>query len=197
MRVVQAEFLVSVAESNWPAADLPEVAFVGRSNVGKSSLLAALTGRQGLVRVSRTPGRTQLINFFHLIVAEKERQHALRFVDLPGFGYAKVAKAERQKWFARIERYLGHRSCLKSCVLLCDARRGAELDETELAEFLRSRSIALIPVLAKADQIAKHQRKPRAEALTRALGAKAVVVSAKEQDGVPDLWQRIFQSIRP
>ncbi len=196
MRVVEAEFLLSVADSNWPDDSVPEIAFVGRSNVGKSTLLGALCGRRGLVRVSSTPGRTQLINFFHLEIEDKQRRCVLRFVDLPGFGYAKVAKSERKKWFARVEKYLANRATLKACVLLCDGRRGAEIDETELGRFLHAREVMLIPVLAKADQLSKHERKPRALELGRALSARAMIVSATEREGVTELWQRIVAVLR-
>src|SRR5258706_6513607 len=118
MRVVEAEFMQS-ATDELPAEGPPEIAFAGRSNVGKSTVLAALLGRRGLVRVSKTPGRTRLLNFFR-VVLDDERE--LRFVDLPGYGYAKVSKDERKEWMARMERYLGGRSALKACVLLIDAR---------------------------------------------------------------------------
>src|SRR6516162_3175454 len=108
MKVLEADFLTSATEKSagagWPAAGPPEIAFAGRSNVGKSTLLAALMQRRGLVRVSSTPGRTRLINFFRLLT---DRLGELRLVDLPGYGYAKVSKAERETWRPFVERYLG------------------------------------------------------------------------------------------
>lgn len=208
MRVVEAEFLSSgtADAAGWPLEGPPEVAFAGRSNVGKSTLLQALLGRRGLVRVSSTPGRTRLINFFRLVVDDGGERREWRFVDLPGYGYAKVSKAERMQWRPFIERYLGHRRTLRACVLLIDGRRVGEvgdssgssgsppsmlLDETELARWIGERSVPVIPVLTKADQLSKHERKPAAERLRRILGAAPLVVSATEGDGLPELWRRL------
>jgi GTP-binding protein len=193
MRVVEAEFLRSGTGpddgAGWPEEGPPEIAFCGRSNVGKSSLLGALTGRRGLVRTSSTPGRTRLINFFRIVVGGERRE--LRFVDLPGFGYAKVAKSERAGWRAFVERYLGHRPSLKVCVLLVDARRGAELDETELARWLRELGVHVLPVVTKADKLAKHERRPAAERVKKQLGAAPVLVSATDGTGVDEVWRRV------
>src|SRR5689334_5714036 len=121
MRVTAAEFLLSAAGPDtgvgWPPEGPPEIAFAGRSNVGKSSLLAALMQRKGLVRISSTPGRTRLINFFR-VAGDDHGPVELRLVDLPGFGYAKVSKEERKGWFEFVEKYLGHRPSLKAVVLL-------------------------------------------------------------------------------
>jgi len=193
MKVLSAEFLRSgtgpTDGAGWPDEGPPEIAFAGRSNVGKSSLLAALMQRKGLVRVSSTPGRTRLINFF---AVELEGERALRLVDLPGFGYAKVSKEERQGWFDFVEKYLGHRATLKACVLIVDARRGAELDETELQRWLEARGVRVIVVATKADKLAKHERKPAAEKIKRALGHAPAVVSAIDGTGVDDLWRRLI-----
>ncbi len=204
MRVTKAEFLVSATDpsvgTGWPTEGPPEVAFAGRSNVGKSTLLGALTGRNGLVRVSRTPGRTRLINFFDLEIllgSSTGDRRELRFVDLPGFGYAKVSKAERAAWFPFVEKYLGHRVPLKAVVLLCDARRGAEIDETELAHYLRDRGVTVIAVMTKCDKLSKHERRPAAEALKRQLGAHPVTVSATSGEGLDELWKRLVVALGP
>jgi GTP-binding protein len=199
MRVTAAEFLLSATGPKigvgWPPEGPPEIAFAGRSNVGKSSLLQALLQPKGLVRISGTPGRTRLINFFRAVVEEKGSTE-LRLVDLPGFGYAKVSKEERKGWFDFVEQYLGHRPSLKACVLLVDARRGAELDETELATWLTERGVDVLPVMTKADKLAKHERKPAAEKVKRALGRAPLVVSATEGTGVEDLWRRLLIAVR-
>jgi GTP-binding protein len=198
MRVLEAEFLAGAADpagAGWPAEGPPEIAFAGRSNVGKSTLLAALTQRKGLVRVSSTPGRTRQINFFRLVVQINADQRELRFIDLPGFGYAKVSKSERETWFPLMSRYLGERKVLTCCVLLCDARRGAELDETELNRWLVERGVTVIPVMTKADKLSKHERRPAADALKRALGASPVVVSGTTGEGVEELWRRLLTTL--
>jgi GTP-binding protein len=215
MRVIDAAFETSAAEPRqFPVdpdgAELPEVAFVGRSNVGKSTLLQALTGRRGLVRTSNTPGRTRLCNFFAVRVAAKQgSERSLRFVDLPGYGYAKVSKSERVNWFAFIERYLGGRAQLRVAVLLIDARRGPELDETELARYIVGRGVAVIPVVTKADKLRKHERRPVVDATNRALaeavaadGAerralvkKTLAVSATERTNVDELWSQLLDLV--
>lgn len=198
MRVVAAEFLRSATGPKdglgWPEEGPPEIAFAGRSNVGKSTLLGALAGRRGqLVRVSSTPGRTRLINFFRI---EVDGGVEMRFVDLPGFGYAKVSKSERKDWFTFVEQYLGHRNALKAVVLLCDARRGVEIDETELNHYLNDRGVTVIPVMTKADKLSKHERRPAADAVRRALGTAPLIVSATEGDGMEALWKRLFVALR-
>lgn len=207
MRVLSAEFLISATGpregKGWPEEGPPEIAFAGRSNVGKSTLLAALAQRKGLVRTSSTPGRTRLINFFDLVLApDSGGRIEARFVDLPGYGYAKVSKAERKEWFGFVERYLGHRATLRAVVLLVDARRVVDLggareaspaliEETELARWLAGRGVQVIPVLTKADKLAKHERKPAAERAQAALGARPIIVSANTGDGVDALWRRL------
>ncbi len=182
IHVVDASFLISATGPEegvgWPAPGPVEIGFVGRSNVGKSSLLAALLGRRGLVRISKTPGRTRLINFFSVKLLDHNRTtHELRFVDLPGFGYAKVSRDERAAWQGFMEAYLGGRTTLAAILLLVDARRGLEVDELELARWLAGRGVRVLPVITKIDEVPKHKRKLVGEAaqraLAEALGGKA------------------------
>jgi GTP-binding protein len=202
MRVVEVEFLTSGADpeagAGWPAPGPHEIGFVGRSNVGKSTLLEGLLGRKGMVRISKTPGRTRLINFFRVVVeAEKGKQQTeLRLVDLPGFGYAKVSKSARAEWLPWMTRYLGERPSLRACVLLVDARRGPELDETELASWLRGRGVDVIPVMTKADKLSKHERIPCAESMREALGKTPIIVSATDKLGLDELWRRLVAAAR-
>ncbi len=195
MRARRAEHLLSAASpESFPRAAAPEVAFVGRSNVGKSSLINALTGFSGLARTSATPGRTRLLNWFRVVPPYGPE---LAFVDLPGFGYAKVSRAERSTWRPLIEAYLGGRPSLRAVVLLMDARRGPELDETELAAWLTGLGIRVVPVVTKADKLTRASRLPAATAAARALGLRkpALLFSARTGDGVDALWQAILAAV--
>jgi GTP-binding protein len=194
IKVPVAEYERSAAApADWPAEELPEVAFCGRSNVGKSSLINQLVDRRGLVRTSRTPGRTRLTNFFRVEVIEAGgARRAMRMVDLPGFGYAKVSKAERATWRPAIEAYLGQRRPLAVVALLVDARRGVELDEQELAPWIARRGVAVIPVVTKCDKLAKHERGLAADRVRKALGAAPVLSSAEKGEGREELWKRIL-----
>jgi len=195
MRARRAQYLTSAsAPRDFPRPTAAEVAFVGRSNVGKSSLINALTGVSALARTSSTPGRTRLINWFEVVA---ERGRVLAFVDLPGFGYAKVSRAERSTWRALIEAYLGDREVLRAVVLLVDARRGAQEEECDLAAWLVDRGVSVIPVLTKADKLAKGDRLPAAAALARSLGMTrpALVCSARTGDGIDPLWRAILQAV--
>jgi GTP-binding protein len=208
MKVLEAEFLTSATEktagAGWPVEGPPEVAFAGRSNVGKSTLLQALLQRRGLVRISSTPGRTRLINFFRVVVAPEggrgpQDRRALLFVDLPGYGYAKVSKEEREKWLPFVDQYLSERGALKVLVVLVDPRRetkGAEpyLDETEIAKYVAARGVLVIVVMTKADKLKKHERKPAVEKLRRALGLPVLAVSGTDGEGIDELWRRIAQA---
>jgi GTP-binding protein len=196
VKVLEAEFLRSATErtvaAGWPEDGPPEIAFAGRSNVGKSTLLQALMQRKGLVRISATPGRTRLINFFRVrIEPEPGQPLELRFVDLPGYGYAKVSKAEREKWLPFVAQYLGERPSLRVAVLLVDPRREIGLDETEIVKYVQARGVFVQAVMTKADKLPKHERKPALEKLKRALGVPALAVSATDGDGVDELWRRL------
>lgn len=200
--VLDASFLISATGpeegKGWPPPGAPEVGFVGRSNVGKSSLLTALLHRRGLVRTSKTPGRTRLINFFTVKILDHSVARDLLFVDLPGFGYAKVSRSERAAWQGFMEAYLGGRTSLRAVLLLFDARRGPEQEEIDLAAWLHGRGVRVIPVVTKADELPKHKRKLAAiegqAALREALGGKAplpILTSTSLPLGIDDLLTRI------
>lgn len=201
VRVPVAEFERSAASpGDWPPEGddaPPEIAFCGRSNVGKSSLINFLLERKGLVRTSRTPGRTRLTNFFGVEILDGEARRRMRMVDLPGFGYAKVAKSERATWRPAIEAYLTGRSSLKVVVLLIDARRGVELDERELAPWIAARGARVIPVLTKSDKLAKHERPLLVTRTRKELGAQVVAVSVTEGFGRDELWRRLLRELPP
>ncbi len=199
MRARRSSFIISAAAPNgFPPEEVPEIAFAGRSNVGKSSLINSLVGQTGLARTSRTPGRTQLLNWFAVDPPNGDgKVDSIAFVDLPGYGYAKVSKKTRAEWQPLIEAYLGDRGVLRAVVLLVDARRGAESEEEELAAWLIEREIEVIPVLTKIDKLPKSKRKPAGLALSRALGIRRnpVLFSAETGDGQDDLWRAIIRSV--
>jgi GTP-binding protein len=200
MKVLDAEFVISATEptagAGWPPDGAPEIAFAGRSNVGKSTLLQALMQRKGLVRISSTPGRTRLINFFRVVIEPEPKQPLeLRFVDLPGYGYAKVSKSEREKWLPFVEQYLGHRPSLQIVVMLVDPRREIGLDETEIVKYVKARGVFVQAVMTKADKLSKHERKPAVEKIQRALATPVIAVSATDGEGVDDLWRRLVVAL--
>jgi GTP-binding protein len=194
VRARRATFITSAAKpAQFPAEELPEIAFAGRSNVGKSSLINTLVGVDKLARTSSTPGRTRLLNWFRV----EHEGGAVAFVDLPGYGYAKVSKDLREAWRPLIESYLGKRQVLRACVVLVDARRGARDEEAALIEWLQASGIAVIAVLTKGDKLPKSRRKPAAAALQRDLGLDRapVLFSAQEPFGVDELWREISRRI--
>ena len=142
-----AEILLSAAnKSHYPQDDIPEIALAGRSNVGKSSFINTMLNRKNLARTSGKPGKTQLLNFFNI-------DDKLRFVDVPGYGYAKVSKTERAKWGRMIEEYLTSRENLRAVVSLVDLRHDPSADDVQMYEFLKYYEIPVILVATKADKI--------------------------------------------
>ncbi len=197
LQVVSAEFArTATRPEEWPRGPVPELAFVGRSNVGKSSMLNALTRRKGLARVSNTPGRTRALQFFDVAYrpTPAARPRTVRFCDLPGYGYAKVSKAERDRWAAMIEDYLRGRDVLRAVVLIVDARHApAESDHDALA-FLRATGRRVLVAATKMDKLAKTRRGAALRAVEEALGiprGEAVPFSAIEGTGADALWLRI------
>lgn len=180
MIVKSAEFIKSSANpSHYPEADLPEIAFAGRSNVGKSSLINTLVNRKRLVKTSSTPGRTQLINFFDV-------NNALIFVDLPGYGYAKVPEAVRKTWGPMIETYLSTRLTLKGVVVILDIRRTPRSEEKNLLSWLETQDIPALPVLTKTDKLSKTKSAKQRTAIALELELPEdllIMFSAKTRQG--------------
>jgi len=188
MKIISAEFVTSaVKPAQYPAPEFPEIAFAGRSNVGKSSLINTLVNRKRLVKTSTTPGRTQLINFFII-------NAGLMLVDLPGYGYAKVPAAVKKQWGPMIETYLSGRPSLKAVVLLMDLRRTPGIEELAFMDWLQQYGVASVPVLTKADKLSKteqiKQRKRIAEALERTVES-LILFSAKTGMGRETIWRQL------
>jgi GTP-binding protein len=190
MIIKSAEFVTSaVKPEQYPLTELPEVAFGGRSNVGKSSLINTLVNRKRLVKTSSTPGRTQLINFFVV-------NHVLSLVDLPGYGYAKVPAAVRKKWGPMVETYLSQRPNLKLLILLMDIRRTPGVEELNFMDWLEHYGIGVIPVLTKSDKLSKTKQAKQNQLAAETLGLpddQFIRFSAKSGQGRDNLWRRIAQ----
>lgn len=189
---VKARFVISAAESKqFPPDGLPEIAVVGRSNVGKSSLINALTGQDGLARTSRTPGRTRLVNWFEI-------NGKFHLVDLPGYGYAEVSREMRESWQPLIEAFLSQRTALAGVLLLIDVRRGVQDDELDFVPWLEARNVPIVVALTKADKLAKNKRMLEVTKAKKALGLKRdpVAVSAQTGDGIDALWRGILGLVK-
>lgn len=189
MKIVSAEFIKSaVKPADFPKEKLPEIAIVGRSNVGKSSLINTLLSRKGLAKTSSTPGRTQLINFFRI-------NHKLIFVDLPGYGYAKVSASVKKNWQPMIEGYLKDRENLKGVVLIMDMRRPPEDEEEMLLDFLSSFSIPSILAITKADKLSGNEKIKQLRLFKKSLDENLIPFSAVTGEGKDDLWRAIRELV--
>jgi len=184
------QFLLSaLSAEQFPAPTVPEIAFLGRSNVGKSSLLNALVGEKA-AKVSSTPGRTRAINFFSL---RDQKQHPqLVFSDLPGYGYAKVSKSISAEWPKFIEPYLADREPLRLCVCLVDSNVPPQPRDAQLLDWLRSVDRDFVVVATKIDRLSGNQRTRNLAALRQGLKIEDLLpVSAKTGVGIKELWARI------
>ncbi len=192
----EARFLTSaMGREGWPPADAPEVAFVGRSNVGKSSCLNTLVGQNKLARVSKTPGRTQSINFFDL----GTDKHPLRFADLPGYGFAKVPAAVKRTWDGMIGEYLAERDVLKLVVILVDLRRDPTDLDLAMVQWLDRTLRTGLLVMTKADRVPKSRRISHQAKICKGLGVPreaSMLYSSHEDIGRKELWQRIRTATR-
>jgi GTP-binding protein len=189
MRYTTQFLLSAMAAEQFPAPEVPEIAFLGRSNVGKSSLLNTLVGEKS-AKVSSTPGRTRAINFFALLDASQRRR--LLFADLPGYGYAKISKSISEGWPSFIEPYLAMRSTLKLCICLVDANVPAQESDRQLMNWLRADERDFVVVATKVDRLSGNERTRNLLALKKGLELEEILpLSAKTGYGVQELWARI------
>ena len=193
MKILSADFVKSCLKpAHYPRERLPEVAFVGRSNVGKSSAINSLLNRKAIAKVSTTPGKTQTLNFFRVLTGDKVLP-AIFFVDLPGYGYAKAARSVREQWGPMIERYLTQRAQLCAVVQLVDARVVEEHDVTTL-EWLTHLGHRPIVVVTKIDKLSRGRRRPGLVRVCQTLGVEheeVVGYSSKTNEGRQELWNAL------
>lgn len=183
-----AHAATAVGPEGYPDSGLPEIAMVGRSNVGKSSVINFLTGRKNLARVGNTPGKTRLINFFNL-------EDRLFLVDLPGYGYAKVSKDERLRWGRIVETYLNRREQLKIVLMLVDIRHKPTAEDKIMHEWICSMGKPHIIIAAKADKITRTHYRERIKEIRQTLElapeAPVIPVSVTNKIGLDELWEKI------
>ena len=189
------EFIGGKAEqAGWrPESALPEIAFAGRSNVGKSSLLNSLVRRKSFARVSKTPGRTREINFFRI-------NNQFLFVDLPGYGYARISKEKKAEWRPLIESYLGRTAQLRGLVLLLDIRRDPSDDDRSMLDFLAQLEIPTIVALTKSDKVTKAAVQTRVGEISKSLSLEAdqiIPFSVTNGSGRTELLEAIMQLVAP
>ncbi|MGZ3578088.1 MAG: ribosome biogenesis GTP-binding protein YihA/YsxC [Syntrophales bacterium] len=187
MKIVSAEFVKSATlPSQYPEGILPEIAFAGRSNVGKSSLINTITRKKNLARTSSTPGCTRLINFFIV-------NNQISLVDLPGYGYAKAPIASKKEWGPMIETYLMHRESLESVIVILDVRRDPSEQDLTLIDWLRHYQIIPTIVLTKIDKVSRSQATVRKRKIRELLGLNAdpILFSARTGEGKDAIWGAI------
>ena len=189
MKVTSAEFLKSaMAPKDYPRDGLPEFAFVGRSNVGKSTLMNTLLSRKGLAKTSGTPGKTQTVNFFNI-------NEKFYFVDLPGYGYAKVPKTMKKQWNIVMGEYLRSRDTLRMVVQLLDARHGPSDKDLEMLSLLDEAEVSTLIVATKFDKLKQSQRQKSLSDIRKKLGlndeALILPFSGVTKQGKQEIWRII------
>jgi len=192
MKIRSAEFVISaVGPKQFPHDGKPQIAVAGRSNVGKSSIINSLLHRKNLVKTSQTPGKTQLINFFVI-------NDSFYFVDLPGYGYARVPRAVTDAWAPMIEGYLKDAQELRAVVVLLDSRREPDERDIRLIEWLRQYDIPAIYALTKADKLNRQETEQARRSMSTALGntEPLVITSAKTGQGIKELWSAIIKNLK-
>jgi GTP-binding protein len=196
IKLLDAQFVTTAVDpKGYPPGHAAEVAFVGRSNVGKSSMINALTGRRKLVRVSNTPGRTRTLNFFDIDLDRDGARYRVRLADLPGYGFAKASKAERAQWEKMITTYLQKRDRLEAVVSIIDAEVGPTPEDHLTLDYLQDKGRRVLVVATKIDRLPKARRKPRMQALAQELSLPREAIlpfSATEKLGVEEVWDALL-----
>jgi GTP-binding protein len=192
LNIQNAKFeLTAVKPSQYPQTNLPEIAFVGRSNVGKSSLINALLNRKSLARTSSEPGKTRTVNFFNI-------DEALYFVDLPGYGYAKVSKTEKASWSDMIEHYLQTRKQLQLIFLLLDIRHEPSSDDRLMMEWLLQTQRHFAVIATKADKLSRSKVKEHLRSIQKSLQLQKdctlLPFSSETKHGIQEIWDIILKS---
>jgi GTP-binding protein len=198
IKLLDSRFVITAVEpKGYPAGHTAEVAFVGRSNVGKSSMINALTGRRKLVRVSNTPGRTRTLNFFDVDLERGGVRYRVRLADLPGYGFAKASKTELAQWEKMITTYLEKRDRLEAVVSIIDAEVGPTPDDLNTLDYLQDKGRRILVVATKIDRLPKARRKPRLQALSQQLSLPLEAIlpfSAIEKIGVDEVWDALLET---
>lgn len=191
MKITSAVFVKSAfGEEHWPKTNLPEIAFLGRSNVGKSSLINSLLGVRGLARTSNTPGRTQALNYFLI----NDRFH---FVDLPGYGYARVPKAIRGGWAEMVTNFLANRANLVLSIQIVDLRHEPTVQDKQLYEWLGHYGKPTVVVATKSDKLSQNELRRNLAGIKRSLvGADVVVNSSVTGFGRTEIWNAIADAVK-
>ena len=195
VEVLEASYIASAMDvDGLPAPMFAEVAFGGRSNVGKSSLINTLLARRKLVRTSSTPGATRGISVFRAQLRIPEGEATLDLVDLPGYGFAQRSKKERRSWGPMIEGFIEHRVGLRAVVLIVDVRRGLEEDDAQLIEYLEHVGRECIVVATKIDKLPSSKRKLEIDAVRKAAGVPLIGMSSETGEGREVLWDRVLRA---
>jgi GTP-binding protein len=190
MKITSAEFLKSAFKrADWPRDSLPEIAFLGRSNVGKSSLINSLLGVRSLARTSGTPGRTRTLNFFLI-------NNEFRFVDLPGYGYARAAKEMKQNWAAAATDYLAKRMQLVLSIQIVDSRHEPSQKDLQLHDWLTHHRKAHLIVATKSDKLSRNELRQNLDRAERVMQTEIVPYSAKTKRGRDEIWSVIEKSLK-
>ena len=193
MKVKQAEFVISaVGPGQYPEDALPEIALAGRSNVGKSSLINRLLGRKNLARTSSQPGKTQTLNYYRI-------NDFFYFVDVPGYGYAKVSRSERAAWGRFIERYLLGREPLRKVLLIVDVRHPPSKDDQAMYDWLAHNGLPIAVIATKADKIPRSQWQKHVKLVRETLGMPkgdpVILFSSETGQGLDELWKLLDETV--